>query len=314
MSNHLACLRGCGLVVAVPEGRRSRYELTDERIGHALDDLISLVLVVDPDCSGGEAQSAPTVTSKTAHRHDRLRGPSPSPPNGTGGADPLVRGRDDRLQRDRGRRGTHRGGDRVLQCTDRFRSGLRDRGGVGGRGRLAVLRIATPKRGRRWHCRCIAFSFFALAAFVTVTRAPIAVGRRRSRPLHRRSDPGRGLPRGDAGAVLRPASRRPRARLPLGGRRLQADPALHVPVCGVAPRTRSQRLFGWTWADPIAALVIAGIAVREGVAAWRGDACCTTTSGLADQLVDGGCSCAGGCSEPCCGGLPEVDTKRARPS
>ena len=65
MSNHLACLRGCGLVVAVPEGRRSRYELTDERIGHALDDLISLVLVVDPDCSGGEAQSAPTVTSKT---------------------------------------------------------------------------------------------------------------------------------------------------------------------------------------------------------------------------------------------------------
>lgn len=51
MSNHLACLRGCGLVVAVPEGRRSRYELTDARIGHALDDLLSLVLVVDPDCS-----------------------------------------------------------------------------------------------------------------------------------------------------------------------------------------------------------------------------------------------------------------------
>lgn len=51
MSNHLACLRGCGLVVAVPEGRRSRYELADARIGHALEDLISLVLVVDPDCS-----------------------------------------------------------------------------------------------------------------------------------------------------------------------------------------------------------------------------------------------------------------------
>jgi DNA-binding transcriptional ArsR family regulator len=64
MSNHLACLRGCGLVVAVPEGRRSRYELTDERIGHALDDLITLVLVVDPDCCGGESQSALTVTSK----------------------------------------------------------------------------------------------------------------------------------------------------------------------------------------------------------------------------------------------------------
>lgn len=33
-------------------------------------------------------------------------------------------------------------------------------------------------------------------------------------------------------------------------------------------------LFGWSWADPIAALVIAGIAVKEGVEAWRGDPCC----------------------------------------
>ncbi|MXP20630.1 hypothetical protein GIY30_04550 [Gordonia sp. HNM0687] len=33
-------------------------------------------------------------------------------------------------------------------------------------------------------------------------------------------------------------------------------------------------LLGWSWADPIAALVIAGIAVREGVNAWKGDACC----------------------------------------
>ncbi len=50
LSNHLACLRGCGLVVAVPEGRRSRYELADPRIGRALDDLTGLVLAVDPAC------------------------------------------------------------------------------------------------------------------------------------------------------------------------------------------------------------------------------------------------------------------------
>jgi ArsR family transcriptional regulator, cadmium/lead-responsive transcriptional repressor len=50
VSNHLACLRGCGLVVAVPEGRRARYELADPRIGNALDDLIGLVLAVDPSC------------------------------------------------------------------------------------------------------------------------------------------------------------------------------------------------------------------------------------------------------------------------
>jgi ArsR family transcriptional regulator, cadmium/lead-responsive transcriptional repressor len=50
LSNHLACLRGCGLVVAQPEGRRSRYELADARIAHALEDLIGLVLAVDPEC------------------------------------------------------------------------------------------------------------------------------------------------------------------------------------------------------------------------------------------------------------------------
>ncbi|WP_187356969.1 cation transporter [Actinomadura sp. CNU-125] len=33
-------------------------------------------------------------------------------------------------------------------------------------------------------------------------------------------------------------------------------------------------LFGWAWADPIAALVIAAVAVKEGREAWRGDACC----------------------------------------
>jgi DNA-binding transcriptional ArsR family regulator len=48
LSNHLACLRGCGLVVAAPEGRRTRYELADTRIRHALDDLLGLVLAVDP--------------------------------------------------------------------------------------------------------------------------------------------------------------------------------------------------------------------------------------------------------------------------
>src|ERR687888_299376 len=50
LSNHLACLRGCGLVVAVPEGRRTRYELADARLGHALGDLLGVVLAVD-DCA-----------------------------------------------------------------------------------------------------------------------------------------------------------------------------------------------------------------------------------------------------------------------
>ena len=48
VSNHLSCLRGCGLVVAVPEGRRQRYELADARLTHALGDLLGLVLAIDP--------------------------------------------------------------------------------------------------------------------------------------------------------------------------------------------------------------------------------------------------------------------------
>jgi divalent metal cation (Fe/Co/Zn/Cd) transporter len=35
----------------------------------------------------------------------------------------------------------------------------------------------------------------------------------------------------------------------------------------------SNALFGWWWADPLAALVIAGVAAREGIESWRGEHC-----------------------------------------
>ncbi|MEU6109883.1 metalloregulator ArsR/SmtB family transcription factor [Streptomyces albidoflavus] len=49
LSNHLACLRDCGLVTAAPDGRRTRYALADERLGHALDDLRTAVVAVETD-------------------------------------------------------------------------------------------------------------------------------------------------------------------------------------------------------------------------------------------------------------------------
>jgi DNA-binding transcriptional ArsR family regulator len=55
LSNHLACLRDCGLVVTVPDGRRIRYELADERFGHALDDLRSAVVAVEADRTCADA-------------------------------------------------------------------------------------------------------------------------------------------------------------------------------------------------------------------------------------------------------------------
>jgi divalent metal cation (Fe/Co/Zn/Cd) transporter len=36
--------------------------------------------------------------------------------------------------------------------------------------------------------------------------------------------------------------------------------------------------FGWWWADPATALIIAAVAAREGRNSWRGESCCTTDS------------------------------------
>ncbi|MCA1712267.1 MAG: metalloregulator ArsR/SmtB family transcription factor [Actinobacteria bacterium] len=46
-SNHLACLRSCGLVVAEPQGRQVRYELADPALRHALSYLAGVVLAID---------------------------------------------------------------------------------------------------------------------------------------------------------------------------------------------------------------------------------------------------------------------------
>lgn len=47
-SNHLSCLRGCGLVVATYEGRQVRYELADAHLARALTELLDVVLAVEP--------------------------------------------------------------------------------------------------------------------------------------------------------------------------------------------------------------------------------------------------------------------------
>ncbi len=47
VSNHLACLRGCGIVVANPEGRQTRYEIADRHLTRAIGELLETVLAVD---------------------------------------------------------------------------------------------------------------------------------------------------------------------------------------------------------------------------------------------------------------------------
>lgn len=47
VSNHLTCLRGCGIVVATPEGRRTRYEIADPHLTQGLRQLLAAVVAVD---------------------------------------------------------------------------------------------------------------------------------------------------------------------------------------------------------------------------------------------------------------------------
>ena len=49
VSNHLTCLRGCGIVVAEPEGRQTRYEIADPHLAAALVALVDVTLAVDEE-------------------------------------------------------------------------------------------------------------------------------------------------------------------------------------------------------------------------------------------------------------------------
>lgn len=62
---------------------------------------------------------------------------------------------------------------------------------------------------------------------------------------------------------------------------------------------------GWSWADPIAALVIAAIAVKEGRDAWQGKGCCAPNAAATASLdveADACGSCSPGCA--CCAPAP----------
>ena len=54
VSNHLTCLRGCGIVVGEPEGRQTRYEISDGHLARALESLVEVVLAVDTSAPCGD--------------------------------------------------------------------------------------------------------------------------------------------------------------------------------------------------------------------------------------------------------------------
>lgn len=128
-----------------------------------------------------------------------------------------------------------------------------------------------PERWERVTVRAIALSFFALAAYVTVDAVLGLVGVR---------EPGQspwGIGIAVASLLVMPALAwvEYRTGAELGSRSVQAD-AKQLVLCSYLSATvliglLANSLFGWQWADSVAALVVAVLAVREGVEAWGGD-------------------------------------------
>ncbi|WP_460497673.1 cation transporter [Glycomyces tarimensis] len=141
--------------------------------------------------------------------------------------------------------------------------------------------------------RTIAISFFALAAYVTVEAVRGLIGGAEAE--HSTV----GLVLAGASVVIMPvlSAAQRRAGRELGSASAVADSKQTllctylsaVLLVGLALNS----LFGWSWADPLAALAIAGVAVKEGVEAWKGDGCCAPVTALADEA-------APGCEDGCC--------------
>jgi divalent metal cation (Fe/Co/Zn/Cd) transporter len=140
-----------------------------------------------------------------------------------------------------------------------------------------------PQTREKTALRIIAWSFFGLATYVTVDAALSLLGLRQ--PEHSPV----GIALAAVSLVIMPvlslAERR--AGRELGSASAVAD-SKQTLICAylsaaVLIGLLLNSVFGWTWADPVAGLVIVVFAVREGVQAWRGDACTTSVAELTGE-------------------------------
>ncbi len=167
---------------------------------------------------------------------------------------------------------------------------------------------ADPEHRERTALQIVAGSFFVLAAYVTVEAI---------RTLVTGDEPERST----VGIVLVALSV---AVMPLlswaqrrTGRELGSASAVadskQTLLCtylsaGVLVGLVLNAALGWWWADPLVALGLAVIAVREGRQALHGNTCCVpvrldaTAGGGKNISLDDGCGCAADCTGPCCSG------------
>ncbi len=166
---------------------------------------------------------------------------------------------------------------------------------------------ADPERRERTALRVVAFSFFALAAYVTAEAV---------RTLVTGDEPERSV----VGIVLVATSvvvmpflswAQRRAGRELGSASVVAD-SRQTLLCtylsaGVLVGLVLHAALGWWWADPLVALGLALVAVREGREALRGDVCCAPVRpddghAAAPGAAEDACGCGPGCTAPCCAG------------
>jgi divalent metal cation (Fe/Co/Zn/Cd) transporter len=163
---------------------------------------------------------------------------------------------------------------------------------------LWQFRHRLPESRERQALRMMAFSFFALAAYVGTESVRALVGG------HDPDSSPVGIALASASLVIMPflswAQRR--TGRALGSNAVVAD-STQTLLCTYLSAVLLLGLvlnatLGWSWADPVAGLVIAAVAMKEGREAWRGEGCCGAigaahTHGEAGEGV-------GGCSDGCC--------------
>lgn len=161
------------------------------------------------------------------------------------------------------------------------------------------FRHRLPETRERQALRLMALSFFALAAYVTFESIRALV------TGHDPDSSAVGIGLAIASLMIMPflswAQRR--TGKALGSNAVVAD-STQTLLCTYLSAVLLVGLvlnatLGWSWADPLAGLVIAAVAVKEGREAWRGEGCCGSI-GTASQTVDGAVG-ACGCSDGCCG-------------
>ncbi|HEY8590286.1 MAG TPA: cation transporter [Naasia sp.] len=148
-----------------------------------------------------------------------------------------------------------------------------------------------PEKREKTALRVIALSFFALAAYVGVEAVLALLGIREA------AESPIGIALAAVSLLVMPflsfAERRTGKEL--GSATAVAD-SKQTLLCSYLSAALLvglllNALLGWTWADPLAALAIAGFAVRQGLEAWRGEACAVPVSALTGEREMVECDC-----------------------